>query len=218
MRRYRLLDSLVAVMLGMGLVIPTAHAQEATPGALIGDTAPGSACTVEPRPTAFFEQFVGTPMAMAATPESATAATFQLPEGEPVDEETLNAVFNTLQQLAACLNAGDFARYAAVFTDEYWQREFEQFGPIAEEDLAFLGATPQPLPEQVQAAMLGIVDVRTIEDGRVAGLFDVYDPYASPPGPARFYWEFVEQDGVWLIDEQVMLGPIDAELVGTPIP
>lgn len=216
----RLFHSMVAAMLlGMVMLIPSsARAQDATPAVRIGEPAPGWACTIEPRPTSFFEQSVGTPTSTAATPGAETPEAFQMPEGEPADQETINAVFNTLQQLAGCLNAGEFLRYAALFTDDYWRGEFAQFGPITEEDLAFLGATPQALPEQVQAAMLGIVDVRMLEDGRVAGLFDVYDPFAEPPGPARFYWEFVQQDGVWLIDEQVMLGPIEPEQVGTPIP
>ena len=58
-----------------------------------------------------------------------------MPEGEPADEATVDAVLETVWQLGACINAGDFfGRYAALFTEEYFQREFERFGPIPEEE------------------------------------------------------------------------------------
>ena len=224
MRRFGLLLSVVSVML-LGPMAPiltgSVLAQEATPAASLGAPDP-SECTVEPRPMAFFEQFIGTPTAeqeaaMAAMGEATPDAGFQLPEGEPADEATVAAVLETVWQLGACINAGDFwGRYAAVFTEDYFRREFERFGPIPEEEREFMAATPEPLPADSRVALLAVVDVRVLPDGRVAGLFDVQDPFAEPPGPSRFYWEFVDEDGRWLIDEQIMLGPIEPEMVGTP--
>jgi hypothetical protein len=136
---------------------------------------------------------------------------------DPADEATVNAVLETVQQLGACINAGDFwGRFAAVFTEDYFRREFETFGPIPESERAFMAATPEPLPAEARVALLAVVDVRTLPDGRVAALIDVQDPFAEPPGPSRFYWEFVQEDGRWLIDEQIMLGPIEPDQVGTP--
>lgn len=199
-----------------------AQSQEATSAAWLGTPIPAADCTVEPRPAAFIEQFIGgTPTdsqitAMQATPD---VAAFAMPEGEPADPATVAAVLETVRQLAACINAGDFyLRYAALFTDDYFQREFAQYGPLPEEERAALQASPQPLPIGSQAALLAVVEVRELADGRVAGLFDVQDPFADPPGASRFYWEFVEEDGRWLIDEQFMLGPIPAEQIGTPTP
>jgi hypothetical protein len=195
--------------------ITAAHAQEASPTAALGAHDP-SECTVEPRPAAFFEQFIGTPTAAqqeamagmeAATPDPA----FQM-QGEPADEATVSGVLETVWQLGACINAGDFwGRYAALFTEDYFRREFERFGPIPEEERAFMAATPQPLPAEFQVALLAVVDVRILPDGRVAGLFDIEDPFAGTPGPSRFYWEFVQEDGRWLIDEQTMLGPVEPD-------
>lgn len=224
MRRFGLLLSVVTVILlgPMALSLTgIALAQEATPAARLGAPDP-SECTVEPRPMAFFEQFIGTPTAeqeaaMAAMAEATPDTGFQMPEGEPADDATIAAVLETAWQLGACINAGDFwGRYAAVFTEDYFQREFERFGPLPEEELDFMAATPEPLPADSRAALLAVVDVRVLPDGRVAGLFDVQDPFAEPPGPSRFYWEFVEEDGRWLIDEQIMLGPIEPDMVGTP--
>ncbi len=224
MHRFRRLVSLIVVMLlGMTVLGPVTvvGAQEASSTAGFGAPDPAE-CTVEPRPMTFFEQFIGTPTAeqeaaMAAMEEATPGPAFQMPEGEPADEATVAAVLETLTQLGACINAGDFwGRYAAVFTEDYFRREFERFGPIPEEERAFMAATPEPLPAGSRVELLAIVDVRLLPDGRVAGLFDVQDPFAEPPGPSRFYWEFVEEDGRWLIDEQIMLGPVEPDQGGTP--
>jgi hypothetical protein len=216
--------SVVAVMLlALTALIPitAVSAQEASPAA--GFAAPDpSECTVEPRPMSFFEQFIGTPTAaqqaaMGAMEEATPDPGFRMPEGEPADQATVDAVLQTVQQLGACINAGDFfGRFAALFTENYFRREFERFGPIPEEEREFMAATPEPLPAENRVALLAIVDVRTLPDGRVAGLFDVQDPFAEPPGPSRFYWEFVQEDGRWLIDEQIMLGPVEPDHIGTP--
>ena len=212
--------AIVLLVLTALMPITAAHAQEASPAAGLGAPDP-SECTVEPRPAGFFEQFVGTPTAAqqeamagmeAATPDPALQM-----QGEQADEATVAGVLETVWQLGACINAGDFyGRYAALFTEEYFQREFERFGPIPEEAMASIAASPVALPADFQVALLAVVDVRMLPDGRVAGLFDIQDPFAEPPGPSRFYWEFVQEDGRWLIDEQIMLGPIQPEQIGTP--
>ena len=212
--------AIVLLILAALMPITATHAQEASPAAGLGAPDP-SECTVEPRPAGFFEQFVGTPTAAqqeamvgmeAATPDPA----FQM-QGDPADEATVAGVLETVWQLGACINAGDFyGRYAALFTEEYFQREFERFGPIPEEALASIAASPVALPADFQVALLAVVDIRMLPDGRVAGLFDVQDPFAEPPGPSRFYWEFIQEDGRWLIDEQVMLGPVEPGQIGTP--
>ena len=79
-----------------------------------------------------------------------------------------------------------------------------------------MAASPVALPPEFQVALLAVVDVRMLPDGRVAGLFDIVDPFAGAPGPSRFYWEFVQEDGRWLIDEQIMLGPVEPDQIGTP--
>jgi hypothetical protein len=171
---------------------------------------------------AFFEQFIGTPTAeqeaaMATMGEATPDPAFRMPEGEPADDATVDAVLATVWQLGACINAGDFwGRYAALFTEDYFRRELERFGPIPEEELASMAASPVPLPAEFQVALLAIVDVRMLPDGRVAGLFDIQDPFAGGTEPSRFYWEFVQEDGRWLIDEQIMLGPVEPKQIGTP--
>jgi hypothetical protein len=224
MHRFTLIVLVMLVtLLGVTVLSPVAvvDAQEASPAARSGAPDPAE-CTVEPRPAGFFEQFIGTPTteqeaAMAAAMEATPDPAFQMPEGEPADDATVAAVLETVWQLGACINAGDFfGRYAALFTDEYFQREVERFGPLPEEEVAAMAASPQPLPAEFQVALLAVVEVRMLPDGRVAGLFDIQDPFAGGAGPSRFYWEFVQEDGRWLIDEQIMLGPVESEQIGTP--
>ena len=202
-----------------GRMAPVA-AQDATPLALPATPA-AAACTVEPRPLAFFEQFVGTPAPRPATPASrgmaTTPAAFAMPAGQPADPATRATVTAAVLELAACINAGDRLRYYALFTDEFFRALVARAGPLPAEALAFL-ATPAPLPAQNRAALLAVVDVRTLAGGRVAALADVFAPDLAPPGPARLYWEFVEGDGRWLVDVQVTVGPIDSAQVGTPTP
>ena len=215
----------VFVALGIGAFLPAGLlsavlAQDGTPTARLGEPDPAE-CTVAPRPMEFFAQFVGTPTseqlaALAASAMATPIPDFQMPEGTPADAETVAAMLETVWQLGACVNASDFPRYAALFTEDYHARDVATYGPISAEQLAFLEATPRALPEEGRAALLAVVEVRELVDGRVAALIDMQDPYGQPPGPGRFYWEFVEDNGRWLIDEEVMLGPITPRQIGTP--
>lgn len=203
-----------AVLTVLGGTAPVL-AQVASPPALPLTPDP-TACTVEPRLVDFFAQFIGTPAVPSSPPTTAPAEPFQLPAGDPANSETIAMVLDTLYQLGACLNAGELLRYAGVFTDDFWRREFVQFGPVVAGDLATLGVTPRALPDQGQVTLLAVVEARVLDDGRVAALVDITDPFGNPPGPTRYAWVFVEQDGRWLIDEQILLGPIAPEHVGTP--
>lgn len=182
-------------------------------------------CRVEPRDIAFFQQFVATPDAMgspagvaspAAEGTPADMAAFQMPEGEPADRATRAAVLDTVRQAAACINAGNFLALFALYTDDYFHRTAEAEGPLTEEDFAFFAAEPEPLPAGGQVAILGVLDIRVLPDGRVAVLVDYLDPFEGTPFPARILFILVEQDGRWLIDEEIELGPIEPSQVGTP--
>ncbi|MBA2596979.1 MAG: nuclear transport factor 2 family protein [Chloroflexia bacterium] len=205
----------VVAIVVLTLLLPaTVAAQDATPATGLGEPDPAE-CTVEPRPMSFFEEFVGTPTAeQAARTEATPDAGFRMPDGTPADEDTVAAVLGTVRQLGACINAGDFlGGYGALFTEDFIRDDLESSGPLAAEELSL---TPEPMPAEMRVSLLAVVDVRVLPDGRVAGLFDIQDPFAEPPGPSRFYWEFVKEDGRWLIDEQIMLGPMEPEQVGTP--
>ena len=93
-----------------------AEARQATPAAT---------CQVAPRPAGFFDQIAATPGATKATPvgtPAGSASPVALPQGQPADQATVAAVSEVERQLVACLNAGDYARAYALYTDDYLRR------------------------------------------------------------------------------------------------
>jgi hypothetical protein len=203
------LSALLATLLG-GAV---AAAQDATPAPQPIVPA-ANQCTVTPRELAFFEQFLtevvtGTPAAagMAATPVD--PATFEMPEGEPPDRATRRGVLDTIRQYAACINAGNVLAFYALYTDDFFFAVAAVEGPLTPDDLAAFAAEPTPLPTGGQAAILAIHEVRVLPDGRVAVLVDLFHPLADPIGPTRVLFLLAEQDGRWLIDEEIVLGPTE---------
>ncbi len=218
MRRSSLVVAFVAALLGAlgGTLVGTA--QEATPAGQAAQPivpAPNQ-CTVAPRDIAFYEQLAGTPGAATpatAFPAAATPLGVGL-EGEPADRATRGAVLDTVRQVLACINAGNTLALQALLTDAYVTSEWAASGGLTAEDLAGLAAEPVPLDGD-RAALLAILDVRVLADGRVTVLVDVFDPTASPPSPVRYLYTMVEQDGRFLIDEAVW-APIDESQIGVP--
>lgn len=216
MRRSSIIVVLAFALIGvLGGVAPVS-AQEASPAAEPIIVPAPNQCTVAPREIAFFEQLSATPS--AAMPETASPVA-ALPvgadlEGEPADRDIRAAVLDTVRQVLACVNAGNFLALQALFTDAYIANDVATFGPMTAEDLEFIAAEPVPI-EGDRAALLAILDVRVLADGRVAVLVDVFDPHESPPGPVRYLYTMVEQDGRYVIDEEAS-EPIDGAQVGTP--
>lgn len=216
MRRSSIVVVIAFAVIGvLGGVAPV-FAQEASPAAEPIIVPAPNQCTVEPRDIAFYDQFVGTPSAattMTASPVGAAPIGAGI-EGEPADRATRAAVLDTVRQVLACINAGNILARHALFTDAYLTNAIASSPGMTAEDLATLAAEPVPL-EGDQAALLAILDVRTLADGRVAVLIDILDPSSSPPSPLRLLFTMVEQDGRYLIDAEVSES-IDSSQVGTP--
>jgi hypothetical protein len=214
-RRTLVVVSTVVAMLSL-LGGAVAAAQDATPAAPAQQPIIPAAnqCTVAPRDIAFLERFLGTPAAAAeATPVD--PATFQMPEGTEPDRATRQGVLDTIRQAAACLNAGNYLAFLALYSEDFLGRQ-NLLDPLEEEDLAIFSTTPVPLEGDNRFAILAIVDVRVLPDGRVAALVDIRDGFQVPPVPARILYILVEQEGRWLIDDEVDLGQIDESQVGVP--
>src|SRR5829696_1204798 len=115
---------------------PAVIAQDATPAA--GEVIDPAECLVEPRTTEELQQLVGTASEETeATPGAADAGSMQ---GEDADEATVQAVTQTYRELVACLNAGEFLRIYALYTNDYLRRTLADSGM----DLQQLQATPAP--------------------------------------------------------------------------
>lgn len=184
--------ALLAVSLTGGLLIP-ANAQEASPEAI------GAAeCQVEPRSMEFFQNLAATP-----APAGETGAAMATPAAgqNPVDEATLAGMTATAREVVACLNAGDFLRVHALYTDDYLLRNFGQ------DDVATLSATPSPAAAPDQVSFRGIQDAVLLEDGRAAAIIGT----TTPTGDINTHTIFEQSGDRWLIDDESV---VDAEQTG----
>jgi plastocyanin len=185
----------VLAMLSMMLFAhPVVIAQDAPPAA--GEVIDPAECQVEPRPIEEIEQLVGTASEEAdATPDAAQAGSM---EGEDADEATVQAVTQTYRELVACLNAGEFLRIYALYTDDYLRRTLADSGM----DLQQLQATPAP-DRQETTALVGVSEVRQLAGGRVTVRVETT---SSPEGTASVVQSVLEQveDRYLIADETVV--------------
>jgi uncharacterized cupredoxin-like copper-binding protein len=185
--------ALLAVSLAGGSLVP-AHAQEASPEAISV-----AECQVEPRSPEFFQNLAATPA--PATEENAAAAGTPEASLDPVDEATLAGMTTTAREVVACLNAGDFLRVHALYTDDYLLRNFGQ------DDVAALSATPSPAAEPDQALFRGLRDTVLLADGRASAVIGT----TTPTGDIDTYTIFEQSGDRWLIDDESV---VDAEETG----
>ena len=186
--------AVLAVLSMMLFVHPAVIAQDATPAA--GEVIDPAECQVESRPIEEIEQLVGTASEGAdATPDAAQAGSM---EGEDADEATVQAVTQTYRELVACLNAGEFLRIYALYTDDYLRRTLADSGM----DLQQLQATPAP-DRQEATALVGVSEVRQLAGGRVTARVETT---SSPEGTASVVQSVLEQveDRYLIADETVV--------------
>jgi hypothetical protein len=185
-----------------------AASQSGTP--VVDPFGPGpEECQVAPRTAAEMQALLGdgsdvaTPPADAGTPGGTPRMrTVPLPEGTRADTGAVAAITDTARQFHACRNAGDVARYLALFSDAAIRRV------QLHRDLARLvarGAAPPPSPGTMGQPrhFPGLFHARVLPDGRVAAV--------APPsvwGVPELY-TFVRGDDRWLIDD---IAPLDGPL------
>ena len=194
--RARLLASAMALLLALGMVLP-AVAQDATPLA----TPPAGPCeapelppgTPTPReeatPEAEAEASPGVEedQAVAAEEEAPPAA----PAGTPAASAEAEAAEAALENLFNCINAGDYLAVAALLTENFIRNFIDV-------------PTPYDVPatfEDVQpVAVRSLGNAQTYADGRVS-VDAVYTGLFGGPGAlASDRWFFVEEDGVYKLD------------------
>jgi len=173
---------------------PAVIAQDATPAA--GEVIDPAECQVEPRTTEELQQLVGTASeGTEATPGAVQAAST---EGEDADEAAVQAVTQTYRELVACLNAGQFLRVYALYTDDYLRRTLADSGI----DLEQFQATPEPDPRET-TALVGVSDVRQLAGGQVTARVETT---SSPEGVATVIQSVLEPvgDRLLIADETVV--------------
>jgi hypothetical protein len=153
----------------------------------------------------------GTPQAERAESGQATAAAaasptpFVMPEGQPVDDAADAEIEVLYQHLIACLNAGDYLRVYALYTDDYLTRN------LSEEVLDNLGATPVPVEESTQSSFGGVLDARLLDNNRIAALISVSNPQTGDIIISSILER--KEDRLRIDDETV----VEAEIPGTPV-
>jgi plastocyanin len=185
---------IVAVLSTMLFAHPAVIAQDATPAA--GEVVDPAECQVEPRTVEEIEQLIGTAgEATEATPGAAQAGSM---EGEDADEATVQAVTQTYRELVACLNAGEFLRIYALYTDDYLRRTLADSGM----DLQQLQATPAP-DQRETTALVGVSDVRQLAGGHVTARVETT---SSPEGTVSVIQGVLEpvDDRYLIADETVV--------------
>ena len=191
-RSVLLLVVALAAALSAPLLAPFPHAAawQSSPTA---ETAPIT-CAVPPRS---FEDVAG--LAKSAPESEPTIGS--LPESEAADPETIAAIAATLEEMAACLTAGQMLRFYALHSDN-WLRDFA----AQVEGLTTLTTSTVPLDDGERAVYLGPWRVQRLRDGRVmaATLLRVGDELRPAPNRVRVL-VFVERDRRWLVDETIDL-------------
>ena len=186
--------SVLAVLSMMLFAHPAVIAQDATPAS--GEVVDPAECQVEPRAIEEIQQLVGTASEEAdATPDAAQAGSMQ---GEDADEAAVQAVTQTYRELVACLNAGEFLRVYALYTDDYLRRTLNDSGIDVEQ----LQATPAPGGQEM-TALVGVSEVRQIAGGRVTARVETA---SSPEGTTSVIQGVLEpvEDRYLIADETVV--------------
>jgi ketosteroid isomerase-like protein len=204
----------VAAITALIIVRAPVAAQDTTPIALPVTPDP-AACLVEPRTIDDLYGLLGTPVPVSVQEEPSESSPasdpteVSLPAGEPADSAAVTAITATIVEAYACFNAGDYLAAFAHYSDDALQRFTEQ-GPFTEDIAAFFLATPEPFPEDFRSSVLTVRDVRMLADGRIGALVDTNDPTSPPEGTDVDFVVFVEQEGRYLIDEEI------TDLEGSP--
>ena len=175
---------------------PAATEEAGTPGV--------DGCDVEPR--SLEELFaLATPLAEGATPPpSEDAIPAGLGDGEAPEAETVTGIRATLDELAACIAAGEGLRALALFSDDFVLDLFA---------MRRAGLTPAEIERFGETEMWAITigefpvvrdeDLRVLDDGRVGAVLRLAEEGREPMrGGADVggYVVFVEAGGRWLID------------------
>ena len=218
--------ALVVALCSLSLVgLVPALAQDATPGAGMGEVVDAADCRVEPRSVdellaLWYQDEAGTPtLAITEPPANMFPTAVPVPLGEPADASTVAGVTAWAREALACSNALDVTRWLALFSDDLAQQLGLSFGFKTIEDArAFLEAPAVPRPDDQRIRLVAVTDVSVMADGRVAALIAYDDPMQPPAGVESEVVFFVEEDGRRVADGIVEFTVIEEGGKGMPIP
>jgi ketosteroid isomerase-like protein len=194
-----------SVFAGGALLVSPALAQEASPAA--GEVIDPTECMVEPLTDEYLTSLAATPQ--AGTPQSdesseatGSPAAFTPPQGEPAGDAEVEAVNATVRELVACLNAADYRRVYALYTEDYLAMNF------AGEQQDVAEATPEPTEQATENALVGVSNVIMLEDGRLGAQADLVN---ADELQTSLYFVLENAGDRWLIDEVNVLESMDQQ-------
>ncbi|HRA46851.1 MAG TPA: hypothetical protein PK819_02145 [Thermomicrobiales bacterium] len=156
-----LIRSTPALIVAIIMCQPTL-AQMATPAA----TPTVVTCSIEPRPIDFI-----VPLLETETPQTTPTPLAALPGGTAADAETTAAVLAVVEELTACVNAGDYLRAFALYDDAYLRRLIDPEGlmdPAVAIEIGKSLANVTPSNEDDITQITHIVAATVLPDGTVA--------------------------------------------------
>lgn len=194
-----------------------AYVRSLQQSAILARDAPGPEdCVVEPRTLDSIAALADD--AIPVEPPNATER-----GGNPADEATQAEVTHVAREMVACSNAGDILRRLALYSDDRLRFAYPD-GPTRA--LEAIAETPLPLAPYERVALVGVEDVRTLDDGRVSARVIVDNPAAHSHDPAVAAQSvqqetarliFVNENGSWRVDEtRREETPTDVNPVATP--
>jgi len=206
----RRLSVLAAAPLAALLVTGAVVAQDEEPEEESSRLISPEECEAEPVPA---EELVAT----LTDGEEIEPVAFQVPLGESADFDTTEGVTETVREVIACLNAGDFLRGAAVSTDNGARVLFGGLaanGPEALQER--LSAEPEARPEDALIRLITITDATVMPDGKLAAFVVINEPTRLPRGQETLLFIF-EQDGRRILfDNLIGFTAVPPEALGTP--
>jgi hypothetical protein len=130
----------------------------------------------------------------------------ELPQGQPVDAVTVEAISDAAREFAGCVNATDYPRWLALMTDDSI-RAFARLDEVAE----FYDTAGTPVVDDRGLLVVDRVRVegtRRLPDGRVGAVviwtFDFKDDERGDYEDWEANFHIFEQvDGRWLLDEEI---------------
>ncbi len=122
---------------------------------------------------------------------------YEIPEGVPVDPTTADAVTVTVEQMVACVNAGDVIGFLSLLSNDFLGQYFSGMG-FTESELELIEQTP--MPEDETLVLLETWDMTQLSDGRIAARF-VFEQGELISPELNSLLTFVNVEGNWRIDQ-----------------
>ncbi|HET8523443.1 MAG TPA: hypothetical protein VFL82_09425 [Thermomicrobiales bacterium] len=172
--------------------------------ATIGDLPLPKDCQVAPRALESLIVVNGTPVGGLSTP-GASPTVIPATTGSPADPATITAIKATYREAISCLNAGQFARTVALYSDDYARRLILNAAGttnVNPQVIAAILATPAPLSPTQWTTIRAMGNIQQLSDGRVSAVI-VTQKMQSTTGPEPRVVIFIQQRGRWVIDDVI---------------